>query len=170
MKINLIVARARNGVIGINQEIPWHITQDFHNFKRLTFGHAVVMGRKTYESLPRPLAGRINIVVTSSPETIPTTDITIGVTSLVEAIELSNKLHKKELWIIGGERVYKEALPLVDELHITEVDCVVPYTEDSTVAKFDYEICPIEWELIEYRACSSETISFAFKVWQRRNK
>lgn len=137
MKINAIVAVSENGVIGVNGGIPWStIPEDMRRFRELTTGNVIIMGRRTWESLPvKPLPDRCNIIVTRGK-------------SLREGAWLCGKLdgaiytagdflgHEKS-FIIGGERLYREALPLCDEVYLTRVHCQVAIPVGSEVAKFD---------------------------------
>ena len=143
-KIKLIFASSIDGFIGKNGTIPWHIPEDLRRFKALTTGHAVVMGRKTWDSLPvKPLPSRLNVVLTREP--LPNR------VSISSDVHFTNDLrsflhwHKKhedprDVWIIGGESVYKEALPFVDEIYETIVNKVVagdakaPSIADRTAA------------------------------------
>jgi dihydrofolate reductase len=114
----IIVAVSRNGVIGRAGELPWHLPEDLKHFKRVTTGHAIIMGRKTHESIGRPLPKRRNIVVTRSGasfEGCETAD------SLETAIELARTSDACPV-VIGGASLYEEALPLATELHLTIVD------------------------------------------------
>ena len=118
--LTLIAAIARNGVIGVDNRLPWHLPADLRHFKALTTGHAVIMGRKTWESLPakfRPLPGRRNIVVTrDSSYSAPGASLA---TSMSEAIAAAGK---GEAFVIGGAELYQAALPLADRLQLTEID------------------------------------------------
>jgi dihydrofolate reductase len=115
MKLIIIAAIANNRVIGKNGTVPWHIPEDLARFKQLTTGHTVIMGRKTYDSLDRPLSNRVNIVITSN--------VINGVTSYPSLdFALRALSNKKEVFIIGGGRLFAEALKLADELHLTLVD------------------------------------------------
>ena len=114
--LHLIAAVARNRVIGYNGQIPWNIPEDLQHFKELTMGHTVIMGRRTFASIGRPLPGRENIVVTSTLHEIPGCII---VRSLAEALELASR---EIVFIIGGEQLYNEALPLAEYLDLTLVD------------------------------------------------
>lgn len=136
MKISAIVAVSENGIIGVNRKLPWApIPEDMRRFKELTTGHAVIMGRKTWESLPiKPLPDRGNIIMTRGGE-------------LKEGAWLCGKLdgaiytgceflgHEKA-FIIGGERLYQEALPLCEEVYLTRVHCTVTIPEGAEVARF----------------------------------
>lgn len=115
--ISIIVAIAKNGVIGGENQLLWHIREDLQRFRRITTGHPVVMGRKTFESLGRPLPGRTNVVVTRQPDF--RAEGCAVVHSLEEAITLFPK--DEEIFIIGGAQIYARALPLAERLYITWV-------------------------------------------------
>ncbi|MGD1045280.1 MAG: dihydrofolate reductase [Bacteroidota bacterium] len=115
MKLIIIAAIANNRVIGKNGTVPWHIPEDLARFKQLTTGHTVIMGRKTYDSLDRPLSNRVNIVITSN--------VINGVTSYPSLdFALQALSSKKEVFVIGGGRLFADALKLADELRLTLVD------------------------------------------------
>ncbi|NHF71771.1 dihydrofolate reductase [Paracoccus xiamenensis] len=119
--LTLIVARARNGAIGRAGQIPWHIPADLAFFKRETLGGALIMGRRTWESLPfKPLKERLNIVVTTTLD-LPGH----AVPDLDAAIPAARTAGYARLYGIGGQRIYTELLPRADRLLITEVDTVV---------------------------------------------
>ncbi len=113
--IHIIAAVAENGVIGKENDIPWHIPEDLAYFKALTTGHSIIMGRRTFESIGRVLPNRENIIVSS---TLKSVDGAVIVRSLKEALQIASGT---EVFIIGGARLYQEALPLADVLHITRV-------------------------------------------------
>ncbi|MDP2133557.1 MAG: dihydrofolate reductase [Sulfuritalea sp.] len=118
--LTLIAAVARHGVIGIANRLPWHLPADLRHFKALTTGHAVIMGRKTWESLPekfRPLPGRHNIVVTRDAA-YRAAGATVA-NSLPAAVAAANG---DEAFVIGGAELYAAALPLADRLQLTEID------------------------------------------------
>ena len=115
--IQIIVAIAKNFVIGNEGQIPWHLSEDLKHFKEITTGHPVVMGRRTFESIGRVLPNRMNIMV-SSTFTKEVEGLTV-VKSLAEAIDL---VGDKTLMVIGGARMYAEALPLASTLHLTIID------------------------------------------------
>jgi len=115
VKILMIAALDRNRVIGRDGKLPWHISEDLKRFKRLTKGHVVLMGRKTYESLGKPLPDRRNVVVSS--RAIPDVE---SYRSLAEALRALKD--ENTVFIIGGGEVFRQALPIVDGLHLTIVD------------------------------------------------
>lgn len=116
--LSIIVATANQNVIGGNNTLLWHISADLKRFKALTTGHAVVMGRKTYESLPfKPLKGRTNIVISRST----TFEGTVAAKTIDEALAEAKKTNDNEVFIIGGEEIYKQLLPHADKLYLTKV-------------------------------------------------
>lgn len=120
--ISFVVARADNGVIGRDNALPWHLPADLKHFKRLTVGKPVVMGRKTYESIGKPLPGRHNIVMTRDPDW--RADGVTVVANLAEAVAaggLDPRTRVEEVMIIGGAAVYAEALPIATRVYLTEV-------------------------------------------------
>jgi dihydrofolate reductase len=152
MSLRVIVAMAENGVIGAGGKMPWHIPEDLAYFKRLTTGHVVVMGRKTFESLGRPLPGRTNVVVTRNRDW--TADGALVVHSLGEAVR-----KYPDAFVIGGAEIYREALPLADELYITKIRAA--YRGDTKFPKTDLR----RWR----RVFSEDHGSFEFTVYSRRS-
>lgn len=121
MKLNLILARARNGVIGNNNALPWHLPEDLAHFKRHTLGCPVIMGRKTWDSLPpkfRPLPGRLNVVVTRQPGW--TAEGAVVVNSIAAACAACPA--ESTAWVIGGAELYTQALTLANSAVVTEID------------------------------------------------
>jgi dihydrofolate reductase len=121
MKLGLIYARARNGVIGREGGLPWHLPEDLAHFKRLTLGCPVIMGRKTWESLPprfRPLPGRLNIVVTRQAQW--KAHGATAASSLAQAIGMCKE--QPSVWVIGGAELFAQALPFADVAEVTEID------------------------------------------------
>ena len=116
--INIIAAVSENNVIGINGKIPWKIPEDMENFRKLTTSQVVIMGRKTFESIGRPLADRINIVVSKNQKK----DHGIFVAdSLEKALEFGKTFQEREIFLCGGERIYAEGMNYADTLYITKV-------------------------------------------------
>lgn len=126
MKLAIIVAAAKNGVIGINNRLPWHLPQDLKYFKSVTMGKSVLMGRKTYESIGQPLPGRANIIITRDKTWNTSADVVVvhSFEAAVEAAEkqLDSRSGIDEAIVIGGAQIYREALPLVDKVYLTEID------------------------------------------------
>jgi dihydrofolate reductase len=114
----LVAAVADNGVIGVDGQLPWHLPDDLAHFRRVTTGNVVIMGRKTFESIGRPLPRRTNVVVTRQPGW--TADGVIAVSSLDEALEVAEE-YDGEAMVIGGAQIYALAMPLADAQVLTEV-------------------------------------------------
>lgn len=117
-RIALIAALAANRVIGRDNKMPWHLPEDLKRFKTLTLGHPVIMGRKTFESLGKPLPGRQNIVISRGGFSPPQGVVTVS--SLEEAVEVAGAAPgADEIFVIGGGQIYEAALPLADRLYLT---------------------------------------------------
>lgn len=117
-RISVIAALAKNRVIGIENRLPWRLPEDLAHFKALTLGHPILMGRKTFESLGRPLPGRTNVVVTRNPAYRP--DGCLVAASIPAAIALCGEAD--ELFFIGGAELYAQVIPMANRLYLTEVD------------------------------------------------
>ena len=162
MTVSLVAAVARGGVIGRDGGIPWRIPEDMARFRELTTGHAVVMGRRTWESLPdqfRPLPGRDNVVVTRNPDWSAQGADRAG--SVEDALELLES--EPRVFVIGGGEIYAAALPLADELLLTEIDAEIE--GDTTFPRWDRD----EFEEVERRERITEGgTRFAFVRYVRR--
>jgi dihydrofolate reductase len=158
-EIVIIAAVARNRVIGKDNRLLWNIPEDMAHFKALTSGHTVVMGRKTWESLPprfRPLPGRRNIVISRQPDyAAPGAEVA---DSLENALKLASTA--AVVFVIGGEQIYTQAMAVADRLEITEVD-LAPEGD----AWFP-EIAAVDWE----QTAKTEGSGFAFVTWRRHIK
>ncbi len=119
MRISFIVAKSQNHVIGVNNQLPWHLKDDLQNFKRITMGHHILMGRKTFESIGKPLPGRMSLVVSSGPRA--NEESVLWFTSIFRAIKQAERMGESELFIIGGEKIFRSALSLADRIYLTEV-------------------------------------------------
>ncbi len=119
-KIKLIVALGKQNQIGLNGTMPWHLYEDLKNFKKLTSGNIVIMGRKTFESIGKALPNRLNFVITSNPQSVSAYEV-CAFPSLEKAIEKAKSL-ALDTFIIGGGTIYEQVLDKVDEMIITEVD------------------------------------------------
>lgn len=117
MRISIIAAMAKNRVIGYRNALPWHLPEDLRHFKALTMGHAILMGRKTFESIGKPLPGRTSIVVSRNPEFVFPGVKTAS--SIEAAISLCNG--EEEIFFIGGGELYGQAMPVADRIYLTEI-------------------------------------------------
>ena len=160
MSISLIVAVSTNNVIGVRGALPWHISEDLRRFRRLTTGKPVVMGRKTYASIGKPLSERRNIVISRDPEFTATgCDI---VASPDAAIELTGE--SAEVMVIGGSQIYAAFLPLARRIYLTRVHAHVD--GDTYFAVLD----EAHWNLTaceEYAANEARRNGFAFMIYDR---
>jgi dihydrofolate reductase len=123
MKVSAIVAVAKNNVIGSDNQIPWYLPADFAWFKRVTMGHAIIMGRKCFRSIGRPLPKRTNIVITRDPFFVA--DGVVVVHSIEQALEFAHDAGETEAFIIGGGEIYRQSLEYWDKAYITDVDLEV---------------------------------------------
>ncbi|MDF5377698.1 type 3 dihydrofolate reductase, partial [Vibrio parahaemolyticus] len=121
MIISMIAAMADNRIIGKDNQMPWHLPADFAWFKRCTMGKPVIMGRKTYESIGRPLPGRLNIVI-SRDETLKIEGVTT-VTSIEQALDVAGDV--EEVMIIGGGAIYASCLPMANKLYVTHIEAAI---------------------------------------------
>ena len=120
MIISIIVAIAKNGVIGkAKGEMSWHVKEEFQHFKNTTFGFPIIMGRKTFETLGKPLKGRLNIVVSKNKSYRTAYDDVVIKSSIDEAIEYCHSIKPEKIFIIGGGEIYRQAILFVDEMIIT---------------------------------------------------
>lgn len=154
----------RNNEIGFNGDMPWHLPEDLKHFKTVTMGHPVIMGRNTWDSLPkRPLPGRLNIIVSRSlPESA--SDRIVFTDSLEKAFSLCPD--DSSPFVIGGGRIYSLCMPLIDRLFVTRIDECFPQADT-----FFPEIAPEEWELVEKSSemVSATGLKYHFETYERRN-
>ena len=165
--IAIVVAAAENGVIGRDGELPWRLSADLAHFKQLTMGHALIMGRKTYESIGRPLPGRLSVVLTrdhawrSEHPAVLTAD---SIESAIAAAAGAEGWSAGRVFVIGGGEVYRAVLPVVDHIHLTRV-----HTElegDVVFPKIDLS----EWSLRDrerHSADNDNEYSYSFELWER---
>lgn len=161
MKLHVIWAQARNRAIGQNNQLPWHLPEDLQYFKLTTRGCPVVMGRLTYESLPvKPLPGRRNIVISGTEGYAPRGAEKVA--SLEDALALLQQVPR--IFVIGGERVFNQALAQADRVYLTEVDMDVPGAD-----RFAPELpTHFECRTASPWKCSEQALSYRHTVWFRR--
>lgn len=159
-RVSLIVAMDRNRVIGHHGKVPWRLPADLKRFRALTMGHHILMGRKTWESIGRPLPGRTNVVVTRNRAYRAAGAIVVA--SLDAALELAR--HDTEAYVIGGGEIYREALPLADRVYLTQVQA--EYPGDT----FFPRLAPGEWQAAtrEHHAAQEGQPAWEFVVYDRR--
>ena len=121
MPVTIVAAVARNGVIGVDGRLPWRLPDDLRRFKKLTLGHVLVMGRKTYESIGHPLPGRTTVVVTRNARWDSGSDEVVVAAGVPEAIAAATAIDD-EVFVVGGAQVYAAALPVTHRIELTLVD------------------------------------------------
>lgn len=165
LPLALIAAVAANGVIGRDNKMPWHLPADLRHFKASTLGKPIVMGRKTWDSLGRPLPGRLNLVVSRQPglalegaETFASLDA-----ALSRADVWARAQGAGEIMLIGGAQLYAQALPLAERLYLTRID-LAPQG-DACFPAWN----PADWRLVsrEEHPATAEAPGHAFEVWER---
>jgi dihydrofolate reductase len=158
--ITLIAAVAENNAIGKNNQLLWHLPADFKRFKEITTGHYIVMGRKTFESFPKPLPNRTHIVISRQKNYKP--EGCIVVPSLEKALEISPK--NEEVFIIGGGEIYKQSIAIANKLDITKVH----QSFDGDV--FFPEIDPKIWKLTSekfHKKDEKNNFDFSFQIFEK---
>jgi dihydrofolate reductase len=162
MVLSIIVAASSNNVIGKDNKLPWHLPEDLKYFKNTTWAMPVVMGRKTYESIGKPLPGRTNIVITRNK------DLKIegveAVQSLNEAMEIAGRHDVKEVFIIGGAEIFNTFLPLVSRIYLTRIHREM----DGDV--FFPVFNKTNWQLVKNKDCEPDEknpFSYSFEVWEK---
>jgi dihydrofolate reductase len=164
--LSVIVAAAENGVIGRNNALPWHLPEDLRYFKRVTMGKPIVMGRKTYESIGRPLPGRTNIVITRQPD-YAAEGVKV-VASLDEALALAQDIAlidgASELMVIGGAEIYRAAIARAKRLYLTEVHASVE--GDARLPEVDWSV----WQEVSRERWPASDVNpypYSFVVFER---
>ena len=161
MRRSALVAMAKNRVIGRDNTLPWRLSADLKRFKQLTLGHTLVMGRKTYESIGRPLPGRRMVVITRQPGFRP--EGVQVVHSLEEALAAA-PADEQELFIGGGAEIYRQAMPLTDRLYLTVIEREVE--GDAYFPELDLS----RWQLVDEEAHlgAEEPLPYRFLTYDRR--
>ncbi len=165
MIISLIVAMDKKGGIGENSQLPWHLPSDLKRFKQLTMGHCLVMGRKTYETIGKPLPGRVMIIVTRQLKYVR--DGCFVVHSLEEAIQFARNRQETELFIIGGGQIFSQALPQAERIYLTQVD--VEIYADVYFPPFDRS----QWDVLSQAPvvqAIDEPLTSSFQILQRKKQ
>ena len=166
MIISMIAAMDKNRAIGRGNDLPWHIPEDFAHFKAKTSGKAIIMGRKTYESIGRPLPKRLNIVITRDASQIEPRDNVVVVDGLNAAFEKatqwSHENKQDEIMVIGGGNIYTQALPLSHRLYLTHIDIAIEGA-DAWFPEFDTG----EWKVSEDKQSSNDDYIYRFTTYDR---
>ena len=167
MKISMIVAYGKNWEIGLNNEMLWHISEDFKNFKTITSGHHILMGRKTFESIGKPLPNRTSIVLSNTGfkhEGVHTFN------DIQEAFNFARESAEEELFIIGGANIYETLFPYVDKMYLSEV--AFEGVADAFLKPIDFST----WDLAEEKSYDEivehgkvKSPAWKFKVWVKKD-
>jgi dihydrofolate reductase len=160
--ISLIVAAAANNAIGKNGKMPWHLPNDMKHFKNLTWGMPVIMGRKTFESLGKPLPGRKNIVISRQPGW--QAEGTVTVKSLDDALFVARGTDAKEVFVIGGGEIYRLAYEKARRIYLTRVNA------EPDGDSFFPELEDTEWHLVQeinHGKDEKHQYEYSFQVWER---
>ncbi len=163
MKVSIIVAMDQGRGIGYQGRIPWCLPDDLRHFKRLTMGHHLVMGRRTFESIGRPLPGRRMVVLTRRDNWQPLEGVERAA-SLDEALARVAERGEEELFVIGGIEVYRRALPHTTRLYVTRVEARLP--ADTRFPQMDWR----SWRLVDvtlHKADATHEYPFRFEIWEK---
>ena len=160
IRVSLVVAVSENNVIGKNNQLLWNLPNDMKFFKNTTWGMPVIMGRKTFESLGKPLPGRTNIVITRKPEWEAPGTITVA--SLDEAIHAAEQTDAREVFVIGGGQIYEQSMPIANRIYYTRVHTNV---DGDT---FFPEIDPVQFRLVSelpFTKDARHAFDYTFEIW-----
>ena len=162
MIVSAILAMSKNRVIGKDNQIPWHLSADLKYFKRTTLNHHIIMGRKTFLSIGKPLPKRTNIVLTRNPFFVASHVLVVS--SIEEALNIAEENGEEEVFIIGGGEIYRQSMPYWDKVYLTRVDIEV----EGDV--FFPELDNKEWRLLSdepHEADEKNVYKYSFQVYER---
>ena len=159
--ITLVVAMGMNREIGVDNQLPWHLPKDLKHFKEITSGHPIIMGRKTYESIGKPLPNRTNIVVSRKNDWFEEGILIVG--SLKEAIKFAKKLDEK-IFIIGGGNIFEQTMDIADKLEVTEIKTTIE--ADTFFPKIDPKIWT-KTEEICHEKDEKNNFDFCFQTFEK---
>ena len=163
MIVSLLLAASENNVIGKDNQLPWHLPDDLKYFKNLTWGLPILMGRKTFDSIGKPLPGRKSIVITRDQDWHH--DGVEAVHSVEEAIDKARELGAKEIFVIGGAEIFKSSLPVANRIYLTRIHHV--FEGDVFFPEIDAE----DWACTSERFCAADeknAYDHTYQVWERK--
>jgi len=161
-RVSLIVAMAKNRTIGINNTLPWHLPADLKRFKELTMGHHMIMGRKTFESIGKPLPGRTTVVVTRNADySVPGVIVANSLEAALAACGTD-----EEIFVIGGAELYRQAIDFADRIYLTEIDADI--SGDAHFTEFDRKLWQ-ETERVNHAPDEKNVHSYHFVVYERKH-
>ena len=161
--ISLLVAAAENNAIGKDNKLLWHLPKDLRFFKNTTWGMVVIMGRKTYEAVDKPLPGRVNIVITTQPDW--QRENVLSAKNLADALQQAAATNCKEIFIIGGGEIYKQSMEIADKIYMTRVHATL--AGDTFFPAID----EAKWNLkenIDFEADEKHAYAFSFQQWVKK--
>lgn len=164
MIVSLLLAASENNVIGKNNRLPWHLPDDLKYFKNLTWGLPILMGRKTFDSIGKPLPGRKSIVITRDQDWQH--EGVVVVHAIDDAIKMAESFGAKEIFVIGGAQIFNTTLPAANRIYLTRIH----QQFDGDV--FFPEISESEWELVSSRFLAADeknVYDHTYQVWERKN-
>lgn len=162
MTLSAITAVSQNNVIGLHNDLPWHLPADMRFFKSTTMGHVVVLGRKSYEAFGKAYPGRTNIVITRQQNYILPDAIVVH--SLEEAIRKAKTIEQQEIFILGGAQIFRQSMPLIDRIYLTRI--YHDFDGDAFFPTMDTK----EWELVKdekHEPDEKNKYRYAFQTWER---
>ena len=162
MIVSLVVAAAENNAIGKDNQLLWHLPNDLRFFKNITWGMVVVMGRKTFEAVNKPLPGRINIVITRQPDW--TAEGTITAIDLEDALKKAAETNCKEIFVIGGGEIYKQSMAVANTIYITRVHTELEGDTFFPALSSDWEKISLASNAVD----AKHIYSFDFECWKRK--
>ena len=161
--ISIIVAASENNAIGKSNAMLWHLPEDLKFFKNTTWGMPVIMGRKTFEAVGKPLPGRTNIIVTSNKDW--SAENTITTTNIDDAIKVANDTNSKEIFITGGGEIYRQTLPIADKVYLTRVHTTID--GDAFFPEMDLNTWEIDFEK-HVKSDEKNKFDMTFQTWKRK--
>ena len=161
--ISLIVAASENNAIGKGYAMLWHLPEELKFFKNTTWGMPVIMGRKTFEAVGKPLPGRTNIIVTSNKDW--SAENTITTTNIDDAIKVANDTNSNEIFITGGGEIYKQTLPIADKVYLTRVHTTID--GDAFFPEMDLNTWEIDFEK-HVKSDEKNKFDMTFQTWKRK--
>lgn len=164
MILSIIVAVSENNAIGKNNTLPWNLPEDLKFFKRITIGKTVLMGRKTYESLGKPLPGRLNIILTHNKDMVVPESVLLY-DDLNAAIERLQNENAEEAFIIGGGKVFSETMPFIDRMYVTRVHTNI-HDADAFFPAVDHTHWKLVWEE-KHKADEKHKFDYTFQQFER---
>lgn len=169
MKIIGIVAKSQNNVIGVDGKLPFYLPSDLKHFKDATKGHAVLMGRKTFESIGKPLSDRLNLVVSRQMDykvqSVTNGSIALVFDSIDRAVNYAKIQGQEKLFVIGGSEIYNQTFHLWDEAYLTHVHTKINVPAEKTVTYFNQMFYGKEWDVLDHQDYATSEDEYPFEIY-----